>query len=186
MNNMSDENIQRKSRSIEVTLAAILIALGVALSPFTWFQVGPSKANPTQHMINTIAGIMLGPIWSIIIAFFIGIIRIGLGTGTIFAIPGGLPGGFIVGLFYHYLFKKIFKNQNGLIAAFTEPIGTVLIGATLSIYMVAPLIGSKISNLIIFYIGWLASSLTGCIIGFIILLILYKTGYSRENILGKP
>lgn len=186
MRTVSNENIRRRSESIEIALAAILIALGVALSPFTWFQVGPSKANPTQHMINTIAGIMLGPIWSVVIAFFIGIIRIGVGTGTIFAMPGGLPGGFIVGLFYHYLFKRIFKGQKRLTAAFTEPIGTVLIGATLSIYIVAPLIGSRISSLIIFYMGWLASSLTGCIIGFIILLILYRTGYSRENILGKP
>ncbi|MEM3832373.1 MAG: energy coupling factor transporter S component ThiW [Thermoprotei archaeon] len=175
-----------RKRSIEIALAAFFIALGVVLSPFTWFQVGPSKANPTQHMINVIVGIMLGPLWSIVIAFFIGIIRISLGTGTIFAIPGGLPGGFIVGLFYHYLFKRMFKDQKKLIASFTEPIGTVLIGATVSIYLVAPLINTRISNLIIFYMGWLASSATGSVIGFIILTVLYRTGYSRENILGKP
>lgn len=183
---MSIKNSQKRSRSIEIALAAIFIALGVALSPFTWFQVGPSKANPTQHMINTIAGILLGPLWAVVIAFFIGIIRIGLGTGTIFAIPGGLPGGFIVGLFYHYLFKKIFKDQRKLIASFTEPIGTVLIGATISVYLVFPLINAKVSNLVIFYTGWFASSITGVIIGFIILVILYRIGYSRENILGKP
>ncbi len=182
---MSSLSTQKSKRSMEIALAAVLIALGVVLSPFTWFQVGPSKANPTQHMINTIAGIMLGPIWSVVIAFFIGLIRIGLGTGTIFAMPGGLPGGFIVGLFYHYLFKKVFKGQKSLVSAFTEPIGTVLIGATLSVYIVAPLIGSKISNLIIFYVGWLASSLTGSIIGFVILMVMYKTGYSREKVLGK-
>ncbi len=180
-------SLQRpRKRSMEIALAAILIALGVILSPFTWFQVGPSKANPTQHMINVIAGIMLGPLWSIVIAFFIGIIRISLGTGTIFAIPGGLPGGFVVGLFYHYLFKRIFKDQKKLIASLTEPIGTVLIGATISVYLIAPLINTRITSLIIFYMGWLVSSITGCVIGFIILMVLYRTGYSRENILGKP
>lgn len=174
---------------MQVSLAALLIAIGVVLSPFTWFQFLTTKANPLQHAINAVAGVILGPIWAIIIASIIGILRISLGVGTIYAFPGGLPGGFIVGLFYWAL-RKLKMGKKSLAAALTEPIGTVIIGGTLALYIVAPWIGDQKmlaklemghwAALTLLWSGWAASSIPGSIIGFLVLLALDKSGLLEE------
>jgi energy coupling factor transporter S component ThiW len=174
-----------KNRSKMIALAALFIAIGVVISPFTWFPVGPSKANPTQHVVNVLSGILLGPLWGAFIAFAIGLIRNILGVGTIFAFPGGIPGALIVGFLFHYIFKRLFSYNKAILAAFAEPIGTVLIGATISIYILIPAILSNITALMIFYLGWLASSVIGSIIGFLLLRYLSRVGYDRKRIVGE-
>lgn len=162
-----------KSTTYKVVLASILTALGVVLAPFFYIPFLTTKAYPGQHMVNIMAGVLLGPLWAFLIAFLIGIIRNILGIGTIYAFPGGIPGGIIVGLFT-YFFKKRGKLKHIEYVAFSEPIGTVLIGGTLSVYLVAPLIGDlKVSGALIpiwFLFG--LSSILGSILGFIILKVL--------------
>ncbi|RLE65970.1 MAG: energy coupling factor transporter S component ThiW [Thermoprotei archaeon] len=159
----------------KLTLAAILTAMGVAIAPFLWFPFLTAKAYPGQHMINVLAGILLGPWWAMLVAFLIGMIRINLGIGTIYAIPGGIPGAFIVGVFYQILKKLKAKPE---IAAFTEPLGTVFIGGTLSVYIVAPMIGHSqmIGALIPVWIVFGASSFSGSVLGFILIEVLKKIG----------
>ena len=171
--------------SLRVSMISIFTALGVVLSPF-WIPVLTSKAFPMQHMINALSGVLLGPFDALIIAFLIGVIRVSFGLGTIYAFPGGLPGGFVVGLF-HILFKRFFKRSTAMkISIWTEPIGTVLIGATLSLLVVAPLIGDLkmmeilsrnfLLGLLTLYLGWSISSLSGVILAFIIIIFLDKLG----------
>lgn len=174
-----------EGRSRKIAFSALLIALGVVISPFTFFPVGPSLANPTQHAINVLSGILLGPLWGAFIALAIGLIRMSLHVGTIFAIPGGIPGSIVVGLFYHYVFKRYLKYNKAILVAFTEPIGTVLIGATLSILIFIPTIVSNQFAMLVFYLGWLSSSLTGSLIGFILLRYLSHVGYDRKRIIGE-
>jgi energy coupling factor transporter S component ThiW len=150
----------------KISLTALLIALGVVISPLIWFPILDSKAFPGQHIINSIAGVLLGPIWAAFIAFCIGIIRMSLGVGTIFSMPGGIPGGVIVGLFYRFFKHRGFKRPD--LSAITEPIGTVLIGGTLAVYLFAPYVGRQMV-LIPVWMGWSLSSIPGCILGFIIL-----------------
>src|SRR3972149_793000 len=120
--------------SRHIALAAIFTALGVALSLYPGaIPVGPTKVLPYQHMVNVLAGIILGPWIGAGVALAIGVIRIGMGTGSIFAIPGGIPGVLVVGLAYRYWMKK---NSVGLL----EPIGTG-VGALISAFLVAPLAG---------------------------------------------
>lgn len=168
-----------------ISLISVFTALGVTLSPL-WIPVLTSKAFPAQHMINALAGVLLGPIDALLIAFLIGVIRISLNLGTVYAFPGGLPGGFVVGLFY-IIFRKILKRSHAMkLAVWTEPIGTVLIGATLSLFIVAPLIGDigmleKISQnllygLLTLYLGWSISSFSGVFLAFLIIIFLDKTG----------
>ncbi|MEA3407728.1 MAG: energy coupling factor transporter S component ThiW, partial [Chloroflexota bacterium] len=38
----------------KIAQAVILVAIGVALSPFTSFPVGIAKVNPTQHFVNVL------------------------------------------------------------------------------------------------------------------------------------
>lgn len=80
-----------------------------------------------------------------------------LGTGTIFAFPGSVFGGLVVGYFY-----KIGKKDY---AAFTEPLGTALIGGTLSALLFAPVINAEGSIWFFIYLFAL-SSVPGGIIGY--------------------
>lgn len=123
------------------------------------FPVGPTKVFPFQHTINALAGIMLGPWYGALAAFLAGIIRISIGTGTIFAIPGGIPGALVVGFMY-----RAFKSDW---VTLTEPLGTGPVGATLSALVVAPLVG-KAGTWLFFQTAFLASSIPGSIIGLIL------------------
>ena len=161
----------------QVALASLLIALGVVISPFLWFPVLASKAFPGQHMINAIAGVLLGPLWAAVIALCIGMIRMTLGVGTIFSIPGGIPGGVVVGVAYSML-KRIGVEHREL-AALTEPIGTVLIGGTLAVYIFAPLVGREML-LIPVWTLWSLSCIPGASLGLLILEALRVAGLTRE------
>jgi len=73
------------------------VAIGVALSPFTSIPIGIAKINPTQHFINVVSAVLLGPWWAAGVAMIIGILRNALGTGTLLAFPGGMIGAFLAG-----------------------------------------------------------------------------------------
>jgi energy coupling factor transporter S component ThiW len=168
----------------KLVLSSMLTALVVALSPI-YFVWGPTKALPWQHMVNVIAGIMLGPVWAMLVAFLAGTIRIILGTGTIFAYPGGVPGGFVVGLAYRLL-SRIIKNRRLVLIAssITEPLGTCGIGGAITWYLLDPLLGGifkvKFGTFLLFASGWFASSIMGVALGLSTVLVLDRVG-----VLGK-
>jgi len=164
---VSTEKISNK-----IVLSAILIALGVTISPFMYIPFLTAKAYPGQHMVNAIAGVLLGPLWAALIATVVGIIRNAMGVGTIYAFPGGISGGVVVGVFAHII-RKI-KPEIVYYAALSEPLGTVFIGGTLSVYMVAPLIGDlKVSGALIpIWSLFALSSIPGSVMGFIVLKVL--------------
>lgn len=165
------------SKSRRIAISSFLIALGVVLSIFPGpIPIGPTKVFPFQHMINVISGILLGPINAGVVAFATGILRISIGTGTIFAIPGGVPGALIVGFVYHYIRKSS-------AVSFTEPIGTA-IGALISALLVAPVMGGPTmpsflgitTQWQLFLIYFSMSSIPGSIIGFFIMAVLRRVG----------
>ncbi|GAI72340.1 unnamed protein product, partial [marine sediment metagenome] len=66
-------------------------------------------------------------------------------------------------------------------AAFTEPIGTVFIGGTIG-EIIIPIYGAfSLGGLLLYWWLFFWSSLIGCIIGFITLKILKRSGYSRDR-----
>jgi len=184
----------------KLALLAIFSALGVAISPFTWFVAFGTKAYPAQHMINAILGVLLGPLWTTIAAIFIGIIRNILGTGTVYAFPGGIFGGLVVGLVY-WVFKRLKLSEKiRLAAALCEPIGTLLIGAPLAIFLVAPWMGPQgysatlldltaiegpLFGYLIFVTWWALSCVPGTVLGFTVLVVLKRIGISRETLFGE-
>jgi len=188
----------RKSEAARVkkmALASAFSALGIAIAPFLWFPFLTTRAFPGQHMINALAGVLLGPLWAAAVALFIGVIRNVLGMGTVYAFPGGIPGGIVVGLIYGLLRRLGRKKKTTLVAALFEPIGTVLIGATLTLYLFAPWIGdmkllselqqSQLIALLTLWFGWAVSSVSGSVIGFVVLLALNKIEISRETLFGE-
>lgn len=153
-----------------IALAAALVAVTVVLSPIH-FPVGTTKCYPAQHMINGIAGVMLGPWYASLMALATGIIRNMLNMGTLYAFPGGIPGALVVGLIYKYVKQTDY-------AALSEPLGTVVIGATLSALVLAPWQGHPLT-MSFFWIAFAASSIPGSILGYVILKSLRGIGVTK-------
>ncbi len=147
-----------------LSFTALFAAVAVLVSGLS-LPVGPARVFPFQHTVNVVAAIMLGPWYGALSASIAGIIRIMLGTGTIFALPGGIPGVFVAGLFY-----RMVKNDW---ATLTEPLGTGPIGATLSAFLVAPLVGAT-GTFVFFQTAFLASSIPGSIVGLLLVRILRR------------
>jgi|Deesub1362B_J571_1020462.scaffolds.fasta_scaffold00003_172 energy coupling factor transporter S component ThiW len=46
--------------SKKIALASTLTALGIVIAPFIWFPFMGSRAYPGQHLINALAGGLVG------------------------------------------------------------------------------------------------------------------------------
>ncbi|MEM1517805.1 MAG: energy coupling factor transporter S component ThiW [Nitrososphaerota archaeon] len=174
----------RKMNSRTISMTIVLSILGLVLAPFVWFSFLGTKAFPGQHFVNSLAGVLIGPLYGVLVPLIVGTLRIMLGLGTIFAYPGGIPGVITVGLAY----KLTKKSNNPLIkysCAFAEPVGTVLIGGTLSLLIIAPLMNIEpqlailrqhglLAGLVIFWAGWAVSSVPGSVIAYLTLIMLSK------------
>ncbi|MEJ5292930.1 MAG: energy coupling factor transporter S component ThiW [Candidatus Methanosuratincola sp.] len=178
----SKKTIHLKTPTYRIVLSSILVALGVSLSIFPGaFPIGPTRVFPFQHMINVVSGILLGPLNAGVVAGLIGMIRIGIGTGTFFALPGGIPGAVVVGIAYKYLMRR---EAAGL----TEPLGTAF-GALLSALLVAPLIGTPpmqpflglTAQWQLFTIFFLMSSVPGALMGYLVVLALKRRRVIEGN-----
>lgn len=157
-----------------VARAMVLVALGVALSPFTSIPIGIARINPAQHFINVIAGILMGPWWAAGIALGIGILRNAMGTGTLLAFPGGMIGAFLAGLLYRL-------TRNTYLGALGELIGTGLFGAVTSALLVAPVFMKKTMAMGGLIVAFSGSSLLGAILGLAALRLLERAGYVHPN-----
>ena len=151
----------------KLVLAAIFAALGVFLSSFAVPVVG-ARVFPFQHAINAIAAVLLGPWWAAGSALVTATIRFSIGTGSIFAFPGSPFGALAVGFAYRLLRRDE--------AALLEPVGTVLVGATLGALLISPFIGEAGGGLFALMIAFALSSIPGAIIGYVVLKALRRTG----------
>lgn len=166
-----------RSRTRQVAQAVILVAIGVALSPFTSFPVGIAKINPTQHFVNILGAILLGPWWAVAIAAIIGVIRNALGVGTLLAFPGGMIGACLAGCVYRY-------TRNVYLAALGEIVGTGLIAALVSGWVVAPVFMQKTMAVGVLIASFLGSTILGTVVGVLALKLLERVGYVELG--GKP
>jgi energy coupling factor transporter S component ThiW len=103
---------------------------------------------------------LIGPWYGGLAAFIAGLIRNALGTGTIFAFPGGIPGAIVVGLVYHWLRRDW--------ASLTEPIGTGFLGVSLIVLLFGPMLGKDFAFLF-FFTAFMASSIPGSLLGYFLL-----------------
>ncbi|MBU7014003.1 MAG: energy coupling factor transporter S component ThiW [Theionarchaea archaeon] len=148
-----------------LTYIAVFGALGAALG---WISipVGPTKVFPLQHTINAVSGILMGP-WAVISSLIAATVRFSTGTGSIYAFPGSPFGALVVSLLYRLTKKDL--------AALTEPLGTVGIGATLSALLIAPFITESAPTLWFFWTAFAASCIPGAVLGYFILKILRRS-----------
>ena len=159
-----------KTDTRKAAYAVILVAIGVVLAPFTSFPVGIAKVNPTQHFVNVVGAVLLGPWWAIIIAAVIGSIRNAMGAGTPLAFPGGMIGAFLAGYFYRWT-RNIYAGAGG------EVIGTGFIAPVVSALLVAPVFMGKVIPLFGALLwSFLASTVVGAVLGILALKMLHRAG----------
>lgn len=156
----------KQKQIYKLALAGILIALGVACAPFS-IPIGASKCAPVQHMINVLAGVLLGPWYACGMAFITSCIRIGLGAGTLMAFPGSMVGALCCGLVYRYC-PKLWAAYIGEVA------GTGILGA-MAAYPVATLLMGKEAALFTYVVPFLISTGVGAMISVLILTALERT-----------
>lgn len=161
----------KPSETRKVAYAVVLVALGVILSTFTSFPVGGALINPTQHFVNVLGAVLLGPWYAVTIALVISIIRNVIGRGTLLAFPGSMIGALLAG----YTFKLL---RNVYFAALGEIIGTGILGSLVGVFLAAPFLMGRTLDLVIIMAGFLGSTIVGSIIAVIALKALQRAGYA--------
>lgn len=155
-----------------VAQAVILVAIGVVLAPFTSIPFGIAKINPTQHFVNVVAAVLLGPWWAVAIAAVIGIIRNAMGVGTLLAFPGGMIGALLAGYTYRY-------TRNLYLGALGEIVGTGVIAAVVSALVVAPVFMQRTMALGLLMASFLGSTIVGAVIGVLAVKLLERAGFAH-------
>lgn len=145
----------------QLTWMAMLIAIAVIGSLFISIPTGVARAYPIQHMVNVIAAVTVGPIGAVLVAFVTGLVRVMTGTGSLLAFPGGMIGALLAGIFY-------MRTNRVAFAAFGEVIGTGLIASLVAVPYAKLLMGTEFGALF-FFPAFLASSVTGSVLGWIVL-----------------
>ena len=153
------------SNTRNVAYSVVLVAIGVALAPYTSFPVGIAKINPTQHFVNVVGAVILGPWWATVIAAIIGLIRNVMGVGTLLAFPGGMIGAFLAGIAYRRS-RKLFMVGAG------EVVGTGFIAPVVSAMFVAPVFMGRAIPLFALVPSFLGSTIVGAVIGILAIKLL--------------
>lgn len=160
----------------KLTLAGVLIAVGVVCSPF-YIPLGIAKCFPIQHFINVLAGVLLGPFYSVSMAFCTSLIRVMLGTGSLLAFPGSMVGALLSGVLYQYTKKTIFAFAG-------EVVGTGILGSVIAAWMATSLLSAKIAVFGL-VVPFGVSTLVGAAISLLFIRVFKKTGiiqyYSMEE-----
>ncbi len=159
----------RRSETRRVAYAVVLAALAVVLSPIS-IPTGIARLSPTQHLINVLAGALVGPWWGLGVALTTSIVRNALGLGTPLAFPGSIFGVVLAGLIYR-------ATRNAYLTALGEVVGTGLIGATVGALLVAPYIMGKSIALAFLIVPFLLSSALGAALGVLGLTVLRRAGF---------
>src|SRR5699024_7419815 len=91
--------MNQSNRTRKLALAGLLTAVAVVGGMFS-IPIGAAKCSPVQHMVNVIAGVLLGPWYGLGSAFVASLIRNLIGTGSLLAFPGSMVGALLAGLLY--------------------------------------------------------------------------------------
>ena len=149
----------------KLAISGVLIALAVVLSGFS-IPIGASKCFPIQHMVNVIAGTLLGPWYAVGMAFVTSLIRLIMGTGTLLAFPGSMVGALCCGLAFRYIFPKW---------SFAKRVPIAILGA-MAAFPIATFVMGKEAALFTYVIPFGVSTVGGALIASVLMFALAKTG----------
>lgn len=160
--------MKQKNTTQKLALAGLLTALAVVGS-FISFPVAGSKCSPVQHMVNIIGSVLLGPGWSVGIAFCASLLRNLLGLGSLMAFPGSMIGALCCGLVY-------LASKNLALTCAAEAFGTSVLGG-LAAYPVAKLLMHLTPvSVTVYMMPFFISTAAGSIIAFVLLTVLKQSG----------
>lgn len=140
---------------LKMVMLAMLVAVGVVISPILRVESPFGNMCPMAHLINIVCSVLLGPWYSLLCATLIGILRMLLMGIPPLALTGAVFGAFLSGLFYRLSGGKLFCAVLG------EIFGTGILGAVAS-YPVMAFLWGKTDLTWLFYVP---SFLTGTLIG---------------------
>jgi len=133
----------------------------------TSFPIGIAIVNPTQHFVNVLAAVLLGPWWAVLTAGVIAVLRNAMGVGTLLAFPGGMIGALLAGLAYRFV-------RHSWAAAAGEIVGTGGIAPVVSALLVAPILMGKAIPLLALVPSFLGSTVAGALLGVLALRLLKR------------
>ncbi len=162
----------------KLALAAMFVAVAVVGSAFIQFPFLGSNCSPTQHMVNVLCAVFLGPGWGVGVAFCASLIRNLLSVGSLMAFPGSMIGALCCGLVYKALRRR---NNDPLALVCTliaEMLGTGVLGG-LCAYPVATLFMSDdaaATAVTAYIIPFLISTVVGSLIAGVLVFALKAGG----------
>lgn len=151
----------------KIIVSGMLVAVTVSLSGFS-IPISASRCFPVQHMINVIAGVFLGPVYGVGMAFCTSLIRNIMGTGSLLAFPGSMVGACLTALMFRYTGKLAFAYGG-------EVIGTGIMGAICCYPIAVFMLGKQIA-LFAYVIPFMMSTLCGVLMAAVLMGILYQSG----------
>ena len=167
----------RSNSTKKLAIAAIFVALAVVGSAFIQFPFLGSNCSPTQHMVNVLCAVFLGPGYGVGVAFCASLIRNLLSIGSLMAFPGSMIGALCCGLAY-----KALRNKNEiaaiLAALIAEMLGTGVLGG-LCAYPVATLfmnVDAATLAVTAYIVPFLISTVVGSIIAGVLVFALRAGG----------
>ena len=153
-----------KYRLIKMTCLAMMIAIGVVISPILRVE----GICPMAHLINIVCSVMMGPWYSLVCATLIGIIRMMFMGIPPLALTGAVFGAFLSGMLYRV------SGGRMIFAVVGEVIGTGIIGAIVSYPVMAFLMGRGGLSLMFYVPSFICGTLIGGSVAFIFLKYLNK------------
>lgn len=155
----------------KLAMAGVFTALAVVGSMLS-VPIASSKCAPVQHMINILSAVLLGPGYSVGIAFVASLLRNVLGLGSFLAFPGSMVGALCCGLVYKYT-KKVFPT------CFAEAFGTGILGGIVAYPVAKYAMGVPDIGVFVYVVPFLISTVAGSVLAFILVAALKKAGVTE-------
>ena len=157
--------MQNSKNLRKFVLLAMLVAIGVVISPILRVH----GFAPTQHFVNVVCSVLLGPYYSLACATMIGLIRMSLMGISPLALTGAIFGAFLSGVLY--------KRHKTLISAcIGEVIGTGIIGSMVSFPVMKFLVGDSRVALFTFTPSFVIATIIGSAVAYALLKTLRRNG----------
>ncbi|MCR5671020.1 MAG: energy coupling factor transporter S component ThiW [Butyrivibrio sp.] len=158
--------MKKSNYLLRMVTLSMFVALGVVISPILRVE----GMCPLAHLINITCAVFMGPVYSIVCAVLIGIIRMMVMGIPPLALTGAVFGAALSGIFYRLSKGKI------IAAVLGEVFGTGIIGAIVS-YPVMTYLWGKEGITWFFYVpSFIMGTLIGGSIAFLLLLQLKRAG----------
>jgi len=156
----------KKQTTLRMTLLAMLIAIGVVISPILRVE----GMCPMAHLINIVCAVLLGPWYALGCAAAIGIIRMMFMGIPPLALTGAVFGALLSGVLY-----RVSKGRL-IFAVIGEVIGTGFIGAVVSYPVMTYLVGRTGLTWLFYVPSFIGGTLIGGGVAFLLLKSLSKSG----------